>query len=72
MVSENQQLSNELVQVQESFERLTEKHSETQRNLSDTEQIVQIKETDIEDLRQAYEVLHRFLSSERSFPGRCE
>ena len=56
MVRENQQLSDQLVSAQESAEKLTEQQASAQETIANLEQLSRVKENDLEDLRQAYEV----------------
>ena len=56
MVRENQQLSDQLASAQAAIEKLTEQQCTAQTTIANLEQFTKIKETDLEDIRQAYEV----------------
>ena len=66
MVRENQQLSDQLVSSQASLEKLTEQQAEAQDRIAHLEQCSRVKDSDVEDLRQAYQVSAAYSSSQRS------
>lgn len=56
MVKENQVVSSQLASVRQGRDKATEELRSAHSSLINTEQAVRIKETELEDLRQAYEV----------------
>lgn len=57
MVKENQVVSSQLASVRQARDNATEELRSAHSSLINTEQAVRIKETEMEDLRQAYEVI---------------
>lgn len=55
MVKENQQLSDDLSSKNETIDKLHEKHGDMQHKIDHLDQYSRIKETDIDDLKHAYQ-----------------